>query len=107
MNSPSGNRIIREKAVTTAGLYNLSVGKIKSIPAPFPTLPEQREIVRILDDLLAKEAAVKEAAETTLATIGTMKQSILSRAFRGELGTNDPNDEPAEELLKRILLDQL
>ena len=103
MNSPSGNRIIREKAVTTAGLYNLSVGKIKSIPAPFPTLPEQREIVRILDDFLAKEAAVKEAAETTLATIDTMKQSILSRAFRGELGTNDPNDEPAQELLKRIL----
>ena len=35
--------------------------------------------------------------------IDTMKKSILARAFRGELGTNDPNDELAVELLKRVL----
>ncbi len=32
-----------------------------------------------------------------------IKKSILARAFRGELGTNDPADESAEELLKRVL----
>jgi len=32
-----------------------------------------------------------------------MKQPILARAFRGELGTNAPTDESAEELLKRVL----
>ena len=35
--------------------------------------------------------------------IGLLEKSILSKAFRGELGTNDPNDEPAIELLKRSL----
>ena len=34
-----------------------------------------------------------------------MKKSILARAFRGELGTNDPNDENAVKLLKRVLTD--
>ena len=35
--------------------------------------------------------------------IDIMKKSILARAFRGELGTNDPGDEGAVELLKRVL----
>ena len=43
------------------------------------------------------------AAERAISQIDTMKKSILARAFRGELGTNDPNDEPAIELLKRTL----
>ena len=50
-----------------------------------------------------KEENSKEAAETVLDQIDIMKKSILGRAFRGELGTNDTNDEPAMELLKRIL----
>ena len=69
-----------------------------------PPLPEQHEIVRRLDTLLAAENATKAAAEATLENITTLRQSILARAFRGELGTNDPEDEPAIELLKRTLL---
>ena len=65
---------------------------------------EQAEIVRILDSMLTKESAAKDAAEQAIAQIDVMKKSILARAFRGELGTNDPNDEPAIELLKRSLL---
>lgn len=68
-----------------------------------PTLPEQTEIVRIIDDLLAKEQQSKELAENALAKIELIKKSILARAFRGELGTNNPADEPAVELLKRML----
>jgi len=66
-------------------------------------MTEQTEIVRILDSLLMKETAAKAAAEQAIDQIDTMKKSILARAFRGELGTNDPNDEPAIELLKRTL----
>ena len=68
-----------------------------------PPLPEQHEIVRRLDTLLAAENATKAAAEATLENITTLRQSILARAFRGELGTNDPEDEPAVELLKRTI----
>lgn len=68
-----------------------------------PTLDEQTEIVRIIDYLLAKEQQAKELAENALAKIELIKKSILARAFRGELGTNNPADEPAVELLKRML----
>ena len=68
-----------------------------------PTFSEQTEIVRIIDDLLAKEQQAKELAENALAKIDLIKKSILARAFRGELGTNNLADEPAVELLKRVL----
>lgn len=50
-----------------------------------PSLSEQREIVRILDRLLSREEKVRQSAESVLAAIDRMKQSILARAFRGEL----------------------
>ena len=70
---------------------------------PVPTIAEQNEIVRILDSLFAKEQQAKEAAEAVLEKIDLLKKSILARAFRGELGTNDPNEESAIELLKSIV----
>ena len=45
----------------------------------------------------------KEAAEAVLEQIDLMKKSILARAFRGELGTNDPAEESAVELVKDII----
>ncbi|MDL2235337.1 restriction endonuclease subunit S [Christensenellaceae bacterium OttesenSCG-928-L17] len=69
----------------------------------FPSLPEQQEIVRILDSLLEKEQKAKEQLEPVLDQIDLMKKSILARAFRGELGTNDPSEESALGLLEEIL----
>lgn len=68
-----------------------------------PTLPEQHEIVRLIDDLLARERAAQQAAEQALASIDLMKKSILARAFRGELGTNKASEASALELLKQVL----
>lgn len=64
---------------------NISQTIIKQYEFPLPSLPEQQEIVRILDRLLAREQRARQAAEETLAAIDRMKQSILARAFRGEL----------------------
>ena len=64
---------------------------------------EQQIIVSMIVSVLHKEQKAKEAAERVIEKIDIMKKSILARAFRGELGTNDPTDEPAEELLKRVL----
>ena len=50
-----------------------------------PCLDEQKEIVRILGSLLAKEARAKEAAEAVLEQVEVMKKAVLARAFRGEL----------------------
>ena len=103
LNSETGKSVMQERAKTTAGLFNLSAGKVKTIPLPFASLDEQAEIVHILDDLLAKEQQAKEAAEKVLEQIDLIKKSILARAFRGELGTNDPSEESAVELLKQVL----
>lgn len=70
---------------------------------PLPPLSEQKEIVCTLDNLLNEEKQAKESAEAVLDQIETMKKSILARAFRGKLGTNDPTEESAVELLKRVL----
>mgnify|MGYP000083861563 CR=1 FL=1 len=68
-----------------------------------PSLPEQHEIVRLIDDLLARERAAQQAAEQALASIDLMKKSILARAFRGELGTNKASEASALELLRQVL----
>ena len=79
---------------------NLNTDIIGNVEISLPREKEQLEIVRILDDLLAKEQQAKEAAEKVLEQIDLTKKAILARAFRGELGTNDPSEESAVELLK-------
>ena len=103
LNSQAGRSVMQERAKTTAGLYNLSAGKVKTIPLAFASLDEQIEIVRILDDLLVKEQQAKEAAEGVLDQIDLIQKAILARAFRGELGTNDPSEESAVELVRQVL----
>lgn len=73
---------------------------LRAMTIPRPNIAEQVEIVRILDGFFAREQSAKEAAEAVLDQIDLMKKSILARAFRGELGTNDPSEESAVELLR-------
>lgn len=90
--------------IASATLGKLSIANIKKIELNIPTsLDEQIEIVCILDNLFAKEQQAKEAAEGVLEQIDLIKKAILARAFRGELGTNDPSEESAVELVKRVL----
>lgn len=79
---------------------------IENFTIHLPSLDEQQEIVRIVDSLLDKEQKAKEAAESVLEQIDLMKKSILARAFRGELGTNDPAEPTSMELLKQVLADE-
>ena len=85
------------------GMRNVSQKNMKLVEFPIPELNEQTEIVRILDNFFAKEQQAKEASETVLEQIDLIKKSILARAFRGELGTNDPAEESALELIKQTL----
>ena len=84
-------------------MKNLNEKVVRLLPIPDFTVDEQLEIVRILDNLLAKEQQAKEVAEKVLEQIDLIKKAILARAFRGELGTNDPGEESAVELLKQVL----
>ena len=77
---------------------------VSDIPILVPIIDEQREIVRILDDLFEQEQQAQSAVETVLTDSDTLKKSILARAFRGELSTNDPKEENAVEMLKTVLM---
>ena len=74
---------------------------MKAMEIRLPSFAEQKTIVNLLDEILQKEEQAQEAAEQVIDQIDTMKKAILARAFRGELGTNDPADESAEKLLKK------
>lgn len=67
-------------------MKNLNEKIIRNLPVPVYSYAEQHEIVAILDRLLGREEEVRQSAESVLASIDGMKQSILARAFRGELG---------------------
>ena len=89
--------------VTGSAQPKLTQAKMNNIKILLPSLPEQHEIVRLIDDLLARERAAQQAAEQALASIDLMKKSILARAFRGELGTNKASEASALELLQQVL----
>lgn len=96
----------KAKAVMAGAVGQQRVPKryLETYKLNLPKFNEQREIVRILDGSFVKEQQSQEAAEAVLDQIDLMKKSILARAFHGELGTNDPSEESAMELLKRTIL---
>lgn len=91
------------KNISGSAITRLTLSKIKNIAISLPSLSEQHEIVRLIDDLLARERSAQQATEQALASIDLMKKSILARAFRGELGTNKASEASALELLKQVM----
>ena len=72
---------------------------LRKIMIPVPSESEQIAIVNLLDKLFGRANKAKKTATQTLSQIDLLKKSILARAFRGELGTQDPSDPDARELL--------
>ena len=98
LNSQMGLNELRKNAKQA-----VNQASIKNVIINLPALSEQHEIVRLIDDLLARERSAQQATEQALASIDLMKKSILARAFRGELGTNKASEASALELLKQVL----
>lgn len=103
LNSTDARGQMFRRAKSSAGINNINTKELGAISLTVPSLPEQDEIVHIINEMMDKDQQSKEAAEAVLDQIDLMKKSILARAFRGELGTNDPNEESAVELLKEII----
>lgn len=70
----------------------INLPPLKNIRCPVCSISEQQEIVRILDKLTENEDQAKELVDI-IEKIDLLKRSILSRAFRGELGTNDSSEK--------------
>ena len=96
------NKINISQTIKGGVIKNYHISDMKEQLIPLPPLEEQQEIVRILDEVLENEKKVKELLELE-ERIDVLEKSILNKAFKGELGTQNSNDEPAIELLKEIL----
>ena len=83
-------------------MNNINSTQLKNIELPLPSLDEQREIVRRIETAFARIDRIKAEAEVALKLTDRLDQTILARAFAGELVPQDPQDEPAGALLARI-----
>ncbi|MEZ8349083.1 restriction endonuclease subunit S [Vibrio splendidus] len=81
----------------------LALKRIKDLPVPYTDIVEQQEIVERVHSLFCKAGKIEKQYLDAKARLDRLTQSILAKAFRGELVPQDPNDEPAEQLLERIL----
>jgi type I restriction enzyme S subunit len=83
-------------------VQNISSDDVFSIPIPIGPQGEMVEIGRLLGIAMRSFSETADASMDLVATLVHLDQSILAKAFRGELVPQDPNDEPAETLLARI-----
>lgn len=85
---------------------NLSLKLLLDVNVQIPSVEEQHTIVKIIERLLKHEKNVISSSMRSIESIETMKKSILAKAFRGELGTNNPTEDSALNLLKEVLQDK-
>lgn len=103
LTSEQARKQLFNKAKSSAGIHNINSKEISDISIVVPSKPEQNIITATLERLITKEKETVIFAESVIDQIDAMKKAILARAFRGELGTNDPEEGSAVELLKQIL----
>lgn len=92
----------REKGAGS-GPQALNCQRVRELDMIVPPIEEQDAIVEIIDELMQKEMQVIETISEVIDKISLIKKSIFAKAFRGELGTNNLDEESAVGLLKTIL----
>ncbi|MFB2683343.1 restriction endonuclease subunit S [Shewanella mangrovisoli] len=80
----------------------LALKRINTLPVPLPPIAEQHEIVSIVEVLLSRAETLDRSYQLVKSRVDRLVQSILAKAFRGELVDQNPSDEPADMLLERI-----
>jgi type I restriction enzyme S subunit len=101
-NSQNGGQRHYRRYIYGAGRPHLSFDQLKMTPVAIPPLEEQEAIVDAIEDQLSVIDHLEVDLETKLTNAQALRQSILRQAFSGKLVPQDPADEPASELVKRI-----
>lgn len=83
-------------------MSGIKASRLKEVTISIPGLAEQAEIVRRVETLFAFADRLEARLAQAQAAVDRLTPSLLAKAFRGELVPQDPADEPAAELLKRM-----
>ena len=81
---------------------NINAQKLSIFRVPLPPIEEQKRIVKEIKRWLSLIKVIKNGKENLQESIKQIKSKVLDLAIHGKLVPQDPNDEPASELLKRI-----
>jgi type I restriction enzyme S subunit len=102
LSSEIGRKRLISKAKHAVNQASINQGDVKACKIPLPSLTEQNEIVKLVERFFAFAEVLEDKVDSAKSRIDHLTQSILAKAFRGELMPQDPNDEPASALLERI-----
>lgn len=100
--SNSNTKAYLESEAKGSTMSNLNLSIVRNIPIPLPPLEEQKKIVKRVEQFFAIANKLEARYIKAKTMIDKLPQSILAKAFRGELVPQNPNDEPARVLLERI-----
>ena len=102
LNSPAGQEWRWRVKSDSVSQSNINAKKLATFQFELPPIEEQREIVRRVETLFDLADQLESRCRTAQTQVEYLRPSLLSKAFRGELVPQDPNDEPASVLLERI-----
>ncbi len=102
LTAPAQRQRIEITAKSTSGVNNINSDELRSLPVNLPSIEEQTEIVRRVDTLFAFADRLEARLAQAQTAATRLTPALLAKAFRGELVPQDPNDEPAAELLRRL-----
>ncbi|HIF9201959.1 TPA: restriction endonuclease subunit S [Photobacterium damselae] len=101
LSGPKMQALVHER-MTGSAVPHLFQRDVKEFVLDVPPLTEQKEIVRLVEQYFTFADTVEAQVKKAQTRVDNLTQSILAKAFRGELVPQDPNDEPADKLLERI-----
>jgi type I restriction enzyme S subunit len=103
LSSDRTRNYFRSNATGTSGnMPKINQQVVMSAPVSWPSLEEQSEIVRRAQQLFSLADQLEARLTSARRIVERLTPALLAKAFRGELVPQDPNDEPASELLARI-----
>jgi type I restriction enzyme, S subunit len=103
LQSKRARNFIERNARTTAGQHNVNLRTLNCIPIPLPSVSEQNKMIELIQFQFSIIHNIVKVIEDCFRYAEKLRQSILMTAFAGKLVPQDPTDEPATILLKRII----